>query len=112
MHGEPHRSYSDPSSLDATSIRVDHHLTSKITLFARYNHAPSYDAARNWEELAYNHVNTDTLTTGVTVLLSPTKVNDFRANWSRNTGNFIVDLTSFHGAVAPSNSSLPAIIFL
>ncbi len=98
--------YSNPSSLDATSIRVDQNLSGKITLFARYNHAPSYDAARYWEELAYNHVNTDSLTAGTTVSLSPTKVNDFRANWSRNTGNFIVDLTSFHGAVAPPTSVL------
>jgi outer membrane receptor protein involved in Fe transport len=98
--------YSNPSSLNATSIRVDHHLTSKITLFARYNHAPSYDAVRNWQELAYDHVNTDTFTAGATILLSPTKVNDFRANWSRNTGNFIVDLTNFHGAVGPPTSVL------
>ncbi len=98
--------YSDPSSLNATSIRVDHNLTSKITLFARYNHAPSYGAARSWEEVAYDHVNTDTLTAGATISLSPTKVNDFRANWSRNTGNFIVDLTNFHGAVAPPASVL------
>jgi hypothetical protein len=45
--------YSDPSALDATSIRLDHSLTRKITVFARYNHAPSYDATRNWEELQY-----------------------------------------------------------
>jgi hypothetical protein len=98
--------YSDPSSLNVTSIRVDHILTRKITLFARYNQAPSYDAVRYWEELAYNHVNTDTFTAGATILLSPTKVNDFRANWSRNTGNFIVDLTNFYGAVALPTSVL------
>jgi hypothetical protein len=98
--------YSNPSSLNATSIRVDHNLNSKITLFARYNHAPSNDATRNWEELAYNYVKTDSFTTGATILLAPTKVNDFRANWSRSTATFITSLTNFYGAVAPPTSVL------
>jgi hypothetical protein len=29
--------------------QVDHNLSQKINLFARYNHAPSYDAVRNWK---------------------------------------------------------------
>jgi len=98
--------YSNPSTLNATSIRVDHNLSKKITLFARYNHAPSYDATRFWEELSYNHANIDTVTAGATILLAPTKVNDFRANWSRNTATFIVSLTNFGGSVAPPTSVL------
>ena len=35
-----------------------------------------------------NNANTDLVTAGATVLLAPTKVNDFRANWSRNTDAF------------------------
>jgi hypothetical protein len=31
-------------------------------MFARYNHAPSYDATRQWEELGYNNANTDLVT--------------------------------------------------
>src|SRR5215469_3381924 len=34
-------SYSNPSSLDAYSIRVDHAITSKLSLFGRYNYSPS-----------------------------------------------------------------------
>jgi hypothetical protein len=98
--------YSNPSALDATSIRIDHYLTGKITMFARYNHAPSYDATRFWEEVLYDKANTDTFTAGATILLAPTKVNDFRANWSRNTGSLVNFLTNFHGAVVPSNSLL------
>jgi hypothetical protein len=98
--------YSNPSSLDATSIRMDHTLTSKITLFARYNHAPSYDATRFWEELDYNHANTDTMTVGATILLAPTRVNDFRANWSRSTATVINSLTNFDGGVATPTSVL------
>jgi outer membrane receptor protein involved in Fe transport len=98
--------YSDPSSLNATSLRIDHNLTRKITLFARYNHAPSYDASRYWEELEYTNSNIDTFTAGATFLISPTKVNDFRANWSRNTAYINTSLTNFHGAVVPPNSIL------
>ena len=35
-------SYSDPSSLNATSIRMDYAVTSKINLFGRFNHGPSH----------------------------------------------------------------------
>ena len=98
--------YSNPSSLNATSIRIDHNLSKKITLFARYVHAPSYNATRYWEELTYNHANADTMTAGATILLAPTKVNDFRANWSRNTATAIVALTNFDGAVVPPASAL------
>jgi hypothetical protein len=98
--------YSDPSGLNATSIRIDHTLTSKINLFVRYNHAPSSDVTRNWEELARDANNIDTLTAGITFAISSTMVNDFRANWSRNTRSQINSLDNFHGAVVPPRSAL------
>ncbi len=98
--------YSNPSSLNATSIRIDQNFSKKITLFARYVHAPSYGTARRWEELLYENVNTDSITAGVTMLVSPNKVNDFRANWSRYTVAFVTDLTDFYGGVAPPASVL------
>ena len=70
--------YSNPSSLNATSIRIDQNFSKKITLFARYVHAPSYGTYRSWEELHYQNANTDTMTAGATILLAPTMVNDFR----------------------------------
>jgi hypothetical protein len=94
--------YSNPSNINTTSIRVDHSLTKKVTLFARYNHAPSYDGFRNWEEVQYDNVNTDTLTVGATVAVTPTKLNDFR----RSTGTTSNSLTNFDGAVAPPASVL------
>jgi len=98
--------FSDPSNINATSIRVDHSVNSKITLFARYNHAPSYDASRNWEDMVYDNVDTDTLTAGATITLIPTKLNDFRANWSRTTGTSTNVITNFDGAVPPPASVL------
>ncbi|HTR25282.1 MAG TPA: TonB-dependent receptor [Terriglobales bacterium] len=98
--------FSNPFSLDATSIRIDHNLTGKVTLFARYNHAPSRSAARSWEEVTYDDANTDTVTAGASIPLTPTKVNDFRANWSRNTGSSNTLLMNFYGAVVPPTSVL------
>jgi hypothetical protein len=98
--------YSNPSTLDATSIRIDHNLTKNLTLFARYNHAPSDGTTRFWEELGSDHADTDTFTVGVSAALAPTIVNDFRVNWSRNTATHINALTNFHGAVAPPASVL------
>jgi Carboxypeptidase regulatory-like domain/TonB dependent receptor/TonB-dependent Receptor Plug Domain len=98
--------YSNPSVLNATSIRVDHSIAGKINLFTRYNHAPSYDANRYWEEVGYDTVNTDTLTVGATIPFTPTRMNDFRANWSRNTGTTSTSLTDFDGGVAPPDSVL------
>jgi hypothetical protein len=98
--------YSDPSSLNSTSIRIDHNPTSKVSLFARYSHAPSYDATRNWENVAYSNVDMDTLTAGVTILVAPSMLNDFRANWSRSAATLSSSLTAFHGAVVPSSSVL------
>jgi Carboxypeptidase regulatory-like domain/TonB dependent receptor len=98
--------YSNPSSLNATSVRIDQNLGKKITLFARYVYAPSFSTNRDSEELAYNNADTDTLTAGATILLSPTKVNDLRANWSHYTATDVVHLTDFYGAVAPPTSVL------
>jgi hypothetical protein len=97
--------WSNPSTLNATSIRIDHNVNSRVTLFARYNHAPSYDGFRTWEEVEYDHVNTDTLTGGATITITPTKLNDFRANWSRTTGTTTNVLTNFDGGVPPPMST-------
>jgi hypothetical protein len=96
--------YSDPSSLNATSLRIDYNANRKITVFGRYNYAPSYISTRYWEEVLVDNANIDTATAGATIAFAPTRVNDFRANWSLATGSVIHDLTPFHGAIVPSTS--------
>ncbi len=98
--------YSNPSSLDSISFRIDHRLTPKINLFARYSHAPSSDATRNWEEVEYSNVGMDTLTAGATILFTAAMLNDFRANWSQGSASNTTSLTDFHGAVVPPLSTL------
>jgi hypothetical protein len=98
--------YSNPSSLNSTSFRIDYTPTSKITMFARYNHSPSSDAVRNWEEVAYSTVDLDTVTAGITYTFTPNMLNDFRANWSRNSATYGTTLTAVYGSVVPPMSAL------
>ena len=98
--------YSNPSSLDATSIRVDHSLGRRVSLFARYNHAPSQSGTRSFSQLTERSANTDTLTVAATVLISSTTVNDFRANWSRVRAGYVNSIINAYDAVAPPASVL------
>lgn len=67
-------SYSDPSTLNAYSVRVDHTVNSNLSLFGRYNYSPSQTAVRN----PYGALNTteslstslQTLTVGLTGSIS------------------------------------------
>lgn len=101
-------SYSNPSSLNATGIRVDHTLRGKLTLFGRYNHAPSGIDQRfvALSTMLFGRVNSDTLTAGATWVISPQVINDFRGNWSQTEGGSHTLLDDFGGAVPPPDSLL------
>ncbi len=99
--------YSDPSSLDATSIRIDHHVSDKLTLFSRYNYSPSEARIRNrLAQVAHSSYKTHTLTTGATFIFSPTTTNDLRGNYSWNRGGSLTTLDDFGGAIPPPDSLL------
>jgi hypothetical protein len=96
-------SYSDPSSLDATSIRVDQTINSRTTLFGRYDDSPSSSNQRaplgyslNTTELVASSLQTMTL--GLTQLICPRIGNEARANYGnqRVGENFALD--NFGGA--------------
>src|SRR5262249_41541518 len=78
--------------VDATSVRIDHTVGPKITVFGRYNHAPSNISPRTGpgfysiNTIAPTDNKTQTLTSGATWVLAPNIVNDLRANWSRSRG--------------------------
>jgi hypothetical protein len=103
-------SYSNPSTLNATSIRVDSALTSKISLFGRYNHAPSSGNTRGTFDFyslsTVQHIisNVDTFTVGATVTFKPNLLNDFRLNISRALGGSDFTADNFGGAVVPPDS--------
>ena len=106
-------SYSDPSTLDATSIRVDHTINHKTTIFARYNKAPSKTQARsagtNLSRVTTSKLDTQTTTVGLTLSLSPQATNDFRVNYSSNGARQIVEQGNFGSAVPfPRDILIPA----
>ena len=97
-------SYSIPSTLDATSIRIDHSFSRNLSAFVRYNYAPSNTITRGLNggvlsAISPTYINTKTLTFGSIYSIKPTIVNDFRGNWSSVRGRQVNDLDSFGGAV-------------
>jgi hypothetical protein len=101
-------SYSDPSSLNATSVRIDYEPISKLTLFGRYNYAPSHSDSRTFalNTITSSRAKTQTLTIGTTQTITPRVVNDFRANWSKTEGGSFDLMDDFEGAASPSDSIL------
>ena len=104
-------SYSDPLTLNATSIRVDHTFNDKLTLFGRYNHSPSETIQRGTASRSVNNLNesrfkTQTLTVGATWSFTPTVSNETRANYSRSEGGSILSIDELGGAVRPADSVL------
>lgn len=105
-------SYSDGQRLDSTSIRIDHTIGSRITLFARYNLAPSHgerrDGASNLSTIFDTDLRQEVFTAGATMMLSARTTNDLRLNFTRNEGRFAQRQDNFGGAIpVPREVVLP-----
>jgi len=106
-------SYSNPLTLDATSIRVDHTFNNRLTLFGRYNYSPSETTQRGSTDtnaslnvLTKSRFKTRTLTIGSTQSFTPTVNNDVRVNYTRSEGGSVFLIDDLGGAVPPSDSDL------
>jgi hypothetical protein len=104
-------SFSNPSSLDAYSIRVDHALSPKLNLFGRYSYSPSNTAQRGPSGAALStteslSASVQTFTLGLTQLINPHINNEVRANYSNDRVSSRYALEHFGGAVPPSDSTL------
>jgi Carboxypeptidase regulatory-like domain/TonB dependent receptor/TonB-dependent Receptor Plug Domain len=99
--------YSNRATLNATSIRIDHALSSRFLIFGRYNYAPSNIQQRtdNLAELNMLETNTQTLTLGLNMMLLPNLSNSVRGNYSTQSVNSTYRMDSFGGAV-PLNPSI------
>jgi len=103
-------SYSNPFSLDAYSIRVDHDINSKFSLFARYNYSPSDSNVRgpfgalSTTELLSTSVHT--FTVALTESITPHISNEVRANYSNDRVSSRFRLDSFGKAVPVPDSVL------
>lgn len=104
-------SYSNPSSLNATSIRIDHTINNKVILFGRYNKAPSQSSTRstrNLSSLSFNTIDTQTVTLGFTAIPTARISNELKINVSDNDAFGGVSQSSFGGAIpVPRNVLVP-----
>jgi Carboxypeptidase regulatory-like domain len=107
-------SYSDPASLDAYSIRVDHRISQNLTLFGRYNDSPSsvsqraaaFNGTGALSTIADSDMHIRTATVGSTWAPKPNLVADLRFNFSHTDATGFVHQDDFGGAV-PFSPSLP-----
>ena len=106
-------SYTDPSALTATSVRIDRAFGTRFTVFGRYNHAPSQGSSRlgsfaaaSANTIGWVRQRLQTLTAGATWIAGPSVSNELRVNWSRNAGRNFQRLDGFGGALVPAASML------
>jgi hypothetical protein len=102
-------SYSNPSTLDSSGIRIDYLPWQRVTIFGRYSDAPSSLDQRAPGANTYNTVKdikyrTQSLTLGTTQALTPGLTNEFRFNYSRSRANAFEALDNFGGALPPPDS--------
>jgi len=102
--------FSNPSSLNAYSVRVDHIITSKLNLFGRYNYSPSsidqrgpFGVLSTTESLSSS---VQTVTIGFTQLIKPQISNEVRANYSNQRVSTKLAVDHFGGAVPIPDSAL------
>ena len=107
-------SYSNPSTLDAYSIRIDHKINDKLFLFGRYNLSPSGfiqrggQGAQALSVLLSSDIRTETETVGATFVPSAAVTNDLRFNYSRTEAKGAWALDHFGGAVPLASLPLPS----
>jgi hypothetical protein len=107
-------SYSNPSTLDAYSIRVDHLVNSKLNIFGRYNYSPSSLKQRGPAFTSGSVLSTSnsvsatvhTFTAGITQMIKPGISNEVRVNYSNDRIGVIWALDNFGGAVPLPDSML------
>jgi hypothetical protein len=105
-------SYSAPATLDAYSLRIDHKLTDRFTLFGRYNYSPSEISTRGSDIEPLSNVNNISSTAqqgtvGLNGTLTPNLADELRFNYSRADSGASTFLDNFHGAV-PFTSPVPS----
>ncbi|MGQ9635961.1 MAG: TonB-dependent receptor domain-containing protein [Bryobacteraceae bacterium] len=105
-------SFSNPSRLNAVSVRVDHNLTPRLSLFGRVQHSPSESRERGRYAtpsfVAVLPAEADSVTLGAGWTVVPKLYQDFRLNWSRSRTSQIYVQDTFGGAkILPLERVLP-----
>lgn len=107
-------SFSNPSALDAYSLRIDHSLHSKLNLFGRHNFSPSnfdqrgpfFTSGRVLSATNSMSSSVHTGTIGLTHIISPEISNEVRSNYSNHRIGIDFFMDDFGGAVPLSDATL------
>jgi hypothetical protein len=107
-------SFSNPSSLDAYSIRMDQVVNSKFNLFGRYDHSPSsldqrgpfFSSGRVLSTTNFLLSSVHTATVSITELIKHGISNEVRANYSNHRIGTKYAMDIFGGAVPLPDSLL------
>lgn len=91
---------SNSATLNAGSIRIDHHFSDRFSLFGRYNEAPSnfVDLGQGPNDPQTTQVNTRTLTVAFDMTLTPQVSNSLRFNYSTQKSEGVYQVTSAEGS--------------
>jgi len=102
-------SYSNPGTVNAYSIRMDHTINAKTVLFARYSDTPSSENQRNLygaaSTVSYQTQRLQTVTIGLNELVTPHVSNELRVNYSHARAGSIANIDNFGGATPQSSTS-------
>lgn len=107
-------SFSNPATLDAYSLRLDHRVTDKLTIFGRYSYSPSEITQRGaggtqaLNVLFPSKIATQTGTLAAILLISPRLSSDLRLNYSKSDAFNAFRMDSFGGAVPVANPLFPS----
>lgn len=105
-------SFSNPSTLNAESFRLDHQMSRSLKVFARYVYSSSDIQQRGADSdslstVTDTHFALQTLTAGIDYSVTPHVINDTRLNVSQSSASSKDQLDDFGGAVPLS----PQLVF-
>jgi Carboxypeptidase regulatory-like domain/TonB-dependent Receptor Plug Domain len=90
--------YSTPSTIDNTSVRIDHNLLPNLAVFFRFSNTPSSAVSRSLSSLSVQSSNTRTYTWGSTAQFAGKWANELRLGFTTSTAALNVSLDNFGGA--------------
>jgi len=100
-------SVSYPSSLNNTSVRLDHRLGDKLSVFGRFANSPSDTTAYTLAIRQTTKMPVQTVTLGTTYAITPRQANEMRLNFTGSHGQSLDQSTNLGAATSLSLSSLP-----
>lgn len=92
------KSFSLPSTINSTSVRVDHTVNPKLAIFFRVGDTPSSTDSRPYFARSTTAINAQTYTFGANSMFSARWNNEFRLGYARSNSSEMSESDSFGGA--------------